>query len=45
MWMWGRLYLERVKKAKIQMELYERFADDSNQVAVLPPPGMMWKVR
>ena len=44
MWRWDRLYLEKVKKAKIQMELYERYVDDSNQVAVVPPPGSRYDV-
>ena len=39
MWRWDKLYLEKVKKAKINMMLYERYVDDSNQVAVVPPPG------
>ena len=45
MWRWDRLYLEKVKKAKIQMELYERYVDDSNQVAVVPPPGSKYDVQ
>ena len=36
---WDRLYLERVRKAGIEMLLYERYVDDSNQAAVTPAPG------
>ena len=38
---WDRLYLESVERAGIKMLLYERYVDDSNQVAVVPPEG--WK--
>ena len=30
---------KKVKKAGMDIKLYERFIDDSNQVAVTPPPG------
>ena len=36
---WDKLYLDKVKKAGMEMVLYERYVDDSNQVAVVPPPG------
>ena len=36
---WDKMYLDRVGKAGIQMMLYERYVDDSNQGAVVPPPG------
>ena len=36
---WDRLYLEKVKKAGVRMMVYERYVDDSNQVAVVPAPG------
>ena len=36
---WDRLYLDRVRKAGVSMQLYERYVDDSNQVAVVPPLG------
>ena len=36
---WDRMYLKKVKKAGIDMNLYERYVDDSNQSAVVPPPG------
>ena len=32
MWRWDKLYLEKVRKAKIKMELYERYVDDSNHM-------------
>ena len=31
--------MEKVKKAGIRMELYERYDDDSDQVVKVPPPG------
>ena len=36
---WDKLYLERVRKAGLEMKFYERYIDDSNQAAVVPPPG------
>ena len=36
---WDRLYLKKVKKAGMKMMLYERYVDDSNQMAEVPPPG------
>ena len=36
---WDRLYLEKAKKAGVKMKLYERYVDDSNQVAEVPPHG------
>ena len=39
MWRWDKMYLKRVKKAGIKMLLYERYVDDSNQVAMSQPPG------
>ena len=39
MWRWDKLYLERVQEAGIKMPLYERYVDDSNQVAVAPEKG------
>ena len=36
---WDRIYLERVRMAGMKMLLYERFVDDSNQLAEVPPPG------
>lgn len=42
---WDRLYLEKVQKAGMQMKLYERYVDDSNQVAVIPPPGSTYDAR
>ena len=39
MWRWDKMYLKRVKKAGIKMLLYERYVDDSNQVAMTQPPG------
>ena len=36
---WDKVYLEKVKKAGLKMMLYERYIDDSQQVAEVPPPG------
>ena len=36
---WDRLYLDKVKRAGIDMKMYDRYIDDSNQVAVVPLPG------
>ena len=36
---WDRRYLDRLKKAGIDMKLFKRYIDDSNQAAVVPPPG------
>ena len=38
---WDKMYLDSVKKAGLKMLLYERYVDDSNQVAEAPPRG--WK--
>ena len=42
---WDRLYLESVEKAGLKMLLYERYVDDSNQVAVIPLDGGMTRQR
>ena len=39
MLMYDDLYKKRVKTAGIELKMYERYIDDSNQVAVVPPPG------
>ena len=36
---WDRLYLKLVKKSGMEMLMYDRYIDDSNQAAVVPPPG------
>ena len=41
---WDRMYLSKVKKSGIDMLLYERYIDDSDQSAVVPPPGAMYNV-
>ena len=33
------LYKTRVREAGLDLMLYERYIDDSNQVAIVPPPG------
>ena len=39
MLMYDDQYLKNVQRAGIDMLMYERYIDDSNQVAVVPPPG------
>ena len=36
---WDKMYLDRVRRAGIVMQMYERYIDDSNQAAVVPLPG------
>ena len=36
---YDRMYLERVKQAGMDMKLYERYVDDSNQICEVPPLG------
>ena len=36
---WDRLYLQKVKRSGMEMLVYERYADDSNQIAKTPPVG------
>ena len=38
---WDRMYVENVERAGMKMLLYERYVDDSNQIAQVPPVG--WK--
>jgi hypothetical protein len=35
---WDRIYLDNVKKNGVKMAVYERYVDESNQIANLPPP-------
>ena len=39
MWRWDKLYLEKAREAGIDIVLYERYVDDSNQVAAVPERG------
>ena len=41
---WDRNYLKLIKAAGIDMKLYERYVDDSNQVAKVPPNGYSFDV-
>jgi hypothetical protein len=41
---WDKLYLLKVKKSGLDMTLYERYVDDSNQAAVVPQPGARYDV-
>ena len=36
---WDRLYIKKTRKAGIMMEMYDRYVDDSNQIAIVPPVG------
>ena len=36
---WDKMYLKKVRKAGLNMPIYERYVDDSNQIATVPPPG------
>ena len=36
--------MEKIKKAKLCMRLYERYVDDSNQIAEVPPPNTRYNV-
>ncbi len=39
MWRWDRIYLKNARKAGINILKYERYVDDSNQIAVVPEKG------
>ena len=39
MMFWDKMYLRNVRKAGMNMLLFKRFVDDSNQVAKAPPAG------
>ena len=39
---WDKLYLQKVKRLGLKMTLYERYIDDSNQAAEVPPPGSIF---
>ena len=41
---WDRIYLGKVKKAGIKMLMYDRYVDDSNQLAEIAPPGSEYNV-
>ena len=36
---WDNLYVKKAETAGIPMRMYSRYVDDSNQIAVVPPPG------
>ena len=42
---WDKQYLDKVKKSGIAMMMYERYVDDSDQTAVVPPPGAVFNVQ
>ena len=39
---WDRSYLKMARKAGIGMKLFERYMDDFNQAAIVPPPGSQY---
>ena len=39
MWRWDQMYIRKAKKAGIEIIKYERYVDDSNQIAVVPEKG------
>ena len=39
---WDRIYLEKVKKAGMSMRMYERYVDDSNQIADTAPDNVVY---
>ncbi|MCP3849452.1 MAG: hypothetical protein GY694_04320, partial [Gammaproteobacteria bacterium] len=42
MWRWDRMYKEATEMAGIEVVLYERYVDDSNQIAVVPEEGAVY---
>ena len=42
---WDRQYLDKVKRSGISMMMYERYVDDSDQTAVVPPPGAVFNAQ
>ena len=36
---WVKLYKDSVRQAGMDLKMYARYVDDSNQVAIVPPPG------
>jgi hypothetical protein len=36
---WDNLYVKKAEMAGIPMRMYSRYVDESNQIAVVPPPG------
>ena len=44
-WRWDKRYLEKIRKAGLCMRLYERYVDDSNQVAEIPPANTKYNAQ
>ena len=42
---WDRIYLHKVKKARLKMWMYDRYIDDSNQNAGKIPPLTKYNVQ
>jgi hypothetical protein len=45
MWRWDKRYLEKIRKAGLCMRLNERYVDNSNQVADIPPANTKYKAQ
>ena len=43
MLMYAVMYKNNVRKAGMKLMIYERYIDDSNQVAEVPPPGSKYE--
>ena len=41
---WDRIYLEKIKSAALKMWMYDRYMDDSNQIAETIPPLTKYNV-
>ena len=42
---WERIYLEKVKRAVLKMWIYDRYMDDSNQIAETIPPLTKYNIQ
>ena len=40
---WDYLYKTNARKAGMEIKMYERYVDDSNQVVIVPPPGAKYE--
>ena len=45
MWRWDRMYLEKARKAGVEIEMYQRYVDDSNQIDIVPPKGAKYDIK
>ena len=44
-WRWDRMYLEKARKAGVEIEMYQRYVDDSNQIDIVPPKGAKYDIK